>query len=316
MQAFRELAVFSGNAHRALAEAVCKHLEMPLGECEVFEFSNEEIFVRFLDNVRERDVFLIQPIVSPVNTRLMELFVMIDAAQRASAGRITAVIPYYAYGRSDKKDQPRVPVTARLVANFLEVAGADRVLTLDLHAGQIQGFFNIPVDELTAFPMIADFFRSENLASPVVVATDVGGAKRARDVAERLGSELAIIDKRRSGNSERAEAMTLIGEVDGHDCIIVDDEILTGGTVASAVRLLRARGARSVHVACVHPVFASRAFDALDTKDIDQIVFTDSLPLVHGAFSNVETSVLSIASILGDAIHRIHTGGSVGALFR
>jgi ribose-phosphate pyrophosphokinase len=287
-----------------------------LGECEVFEFSNEEIFVRFLDNVRERDVFLIQPIVSPVNTRLMELFVMIDAAQRASAGRITAVIPYYAYGRSDKKDQPRVPVTARLVANFLEVAGADRVLTLDLHAGQIQGFFNIPVDELTAFPMIADFFRSENLASPVVVATDVGGAKRARDVAERLGSELAIIDKRRSGNSERAEAMTLIGEVDGHDCIIVDDEILTGGTVASAVRLLRARGARSVHVACVHPVFASRAFDALDTKDIDQIVFTDSLPLVHGAFSNVETSVLSIASILGDAIHRIHTGGSVGALFR
>jgi ribose-phosphate pyrophosphokinase len=316
MQAFRELAVFSGNAHRALAEAVCKHLEMPLGECEVFEFSNEEIFVRFLDNVRERDVFLIQPIVSPVNTRLMELFVMIDAAQRASAGRITAVIPYYAYGRSDKKDQPRVPVTARLVANFLEVAGADRVLTLDLHAGQIQGFFNIPVDELTAFPMIADFFRSENLASPVVVATDVGGAKRARDVAERLGSELAIIDKRRSGNSERAEAMTLIGEVDGHDCIIVDDEILTGGTVASAVRLLRARGARSVHVACVHPVFASRAFDALDTKDIDQIVFTDSLPLVHGAFSNVETSALSIASILGDAIHRIHTGGSVGALFR
>jgi ribose-phosphate pyrophosphokinase len=316
MQAFRELAVFSGNAHRALAEAVCKHLEMPLGECEVFEFSNEEIFVRFMDNVRERDVFLIQPIVSPVNTRLMELFVMIDAAQRASAGRITAVIPYYAYGRSDKKDQPRVPVTARLVANFLEVAGADRVLTLDLHAGQIQGFFNIPVDELTAFPMIADFFRSENLESPVVVATDVGGAKRARDVAERLGSELAIIDKRRSGNSERAEAMTLIGEVEGHDCIIVDDEILTGGTVASAVRLLRARGARSVHVACVHPVFASRAFDALDTNDIDQIVFTDSLPLVHGAFSNVETSVLSIASILGDAIHRIHTGGSVGALFR
>jgi ribose-phosphate pyrophosphokinase len=316
MQAFRELAVFSGNAHRALAEAVCKHLEMPLGECEVFEFSNEEIFVRFMDNVRERDVFLIQPIVSPVNTRLMELFVMIDAAQRASAGRITAVIPYYAYGRSDKKDQPRVPVTARPLAHFLEVAGADRVLTLDLHAGQIQGFFNIPVDELTAFPMIADFFRSENLESPVVVATDVGGAKRARDVAERLGSELAIIDKRRSGNSERAEAMTLIGEVEGHDCIIVDDEILTGGTVASAVRLLRARGARSVHVACVHPVFASRAFDALDTNDIDQIVFTDSLPLVHGAFSNVETSVLSIASILGDAIHRIHTGGSVGALFR
>ena len=316
MESFRELAVFSGNAHRALAEAVCKHLEMPLGEVEVFEFSNEEVFVRFLDNVRERDVFLIQPIVSPVNTRLMELLVMIDAAKRASAGRITAVIPYYAYGRSDKKDQPRVPVTARLIANFLEVAGADRVLTLDLHAGQIQGFFNIPVDELTAFPMIADYFRSENLASPVVVATDVGGAKRARDVAERLGAGLAIVDKRRTGNDESAEAMTLIGEVDGHDCIIVDDEILTGGTVASAVRLMRSRGARSVHVACVHAVFAPKAFTELDTKDLDQIVFTDSLPLVHGEFRNVPASEISTAAILGDAIHRIHTGGSVGALFR
>ena len=316
MQSFRELAVFSGNAHRALAESVCRHLEMPLGEVEVFEFSNEEIFVRFMDNIRERDVFLIQPIVSPVNTRLMELLVMIDAAKRASAGRITAVIPYYAYGRSDKKDQPRVPVTARLIANFLEVAGADRVLTLDLHAGQIQGFFNIPVDELTAFPMIADYFRSENLASPAVVATDVGGAKRARNVAERLGADLAIVDKRRTGNDESAEAMTLIGEVDDHDCVIVDDEILTGGTVAAAVRLMRSRGARSVHVACVHPVFAPKAFFELDTKDLDQIVFTDSLPLVHGEFQNVQSSVLSTASILGDAIHRIHTGGSVGALFR
>jgi ribose-phosphate pyrophosphokinase len=172
MQPFRDLAVFSGNAHRTLAEAVCKHLEIPLGNCEVFPFSNEEIFVRFLDNIREKDVFLIQPGVSPVNNNLMELLVMIDAAKRASAGRITAVIPYYSYGRSDKKDQPRVPVTARLIANFLEVAGADRVLTLDLHAGQIQGFFNIPVDELTAFPMLADYFRGEHLPSPVDVAPD------------------------------------------------------------------------------------------------------------------------------------------------
>jgi len=316
MQPFRDLAVFSGNAHRALAESVCKHLEMPLGDCEVFQFSNEEIFVRFLDNVREKDVFLIQPGVSPVNNNLMELLIMIDAAKRASAGRITAVIPYYAYGRSDKKDQPRVPVTARLVANFLEVAGADRVLTLDLHAGQIQGFFNIPVDELTAFPMLADYFRGENLPSPVVVATDVGGAKRARDVAKRLGCELAIVDKRRIGNDEQAEAMTLIGEVDGHDCIIVDDEILTGGTVASAVRLMRERGATSVHVACVHAVFAPRAFDTLDIPDLNQIVFTDSLPLIHGEFSNVPVGEISIAPLIGDAIHRIHTGGSVGALFR
>ena len=316
MQPFRDLAVFSGNAHRALAESVCRHLEIPLGDCEVFPFSNEEIFVRFLDNIREKDVFLIQPGVSPVNNNLMELLIMIDAAKRASAGRITAVIPYYAYGRSDKKDQPRVPVTARLVANFLEVAGADRVLTLDLHAGQIQGFFNIPVDELTAFPMLADYFRGENLPSPVVVATDVGGAKRARDVAKRLGCELAIVDKRRSGNDEQAEAMTLIGEVEGHDCIIVDDEILTGGTVASAVRLMRERGATSVHVACVHPVLAPRAFDTLDIPELNQIVFTDSLPLIHGEFTNVPVGEISVAPLIGDAIHRIHSGGSVGALFR
>ena len=316
MQPFRDLAVFSGNAHRTLAEAVCKHLEIPLGNCEVFPFSNEEIFVRFLDNIREKDVFLIQPGVSPVNNNLMELLVMIDAAKRASAGRITAVIPYYSYGRSDKKDQPRVPVTARLIANFLEVAGADRVLTLDLHAGQIQGFFNIPVDELTAFPMLADYFRGENLPSPVVVATDVGGAKRARDVAKRLGCELAIVDKRRIGNDEQAEAMTLIGEVEGHDCIIVDDEILTGGTVASAVRLMRGRGATSVHVACVHPVLAPRAFDTLDIPELNQIVFTDSLPLIHGKFTNVPVGKISVAPLIGDAIHRIHSGGSVGALFR
>ncbi len=316
MQPLRDLAVFSGNAHRELARAVCRHLELPLGDCEVFQFSNEEVFVRFLDNIREKDVFLVQPVVSPVNTHLMELLIMIDAAKRASAGRITAVIPYYAYGRSDKKDQPRIPVTARLVANFLEVAGADRVLTLDLHAGQIQGFFNIPVDELTAFPMIADYFRSERLGSPVVVATDVGGAKRARDVASRLGCDLAIVDKRRSGNDEQAEAMSLIGDIGGHDCIIVDDEILTGSTVASAVTLMRDQGALSVHVACVHPIFASRAFDLLDTREIDQIVFTDSLPLLHGEFREVQSGEISVAPLIGDAIHRIHTGGSVGALFR
>jgi hypothetical protein len=211
----RGIAVFSGNAHRGFAEAVCRHLEMPLGDCEVFEFSNENIFVRFRENIRERDVFLVQPIVSPVNTRLMELLIMIDAAKRASAGRVTAVIPYYAYGRSDKKDQPRVPISARLIANFLEVAGADRVLTVDLHAGQIQGFFNIPLDELTAYPLIAEYFRSANLARPMVVATDVGGAKSAANMASRLDSDLAIVDKRRTDNSEQATGSTLIGDVSG-----------------------------------------------------------------------------------------------------
>ena len=313
---YREMAVFTGNSHRGLAEAVCKHLEMPLGECEVFEFANEEIFVRYLNNIRERDVFLIQPIVSPVNTRLMELLVMIDAAKRASAGRITAVIPYYAYGRSDKKDQPRVPITARLVANFIEVAGADRVLTMDMHAGQIQGFFNIPLDELTAFPLIAEHFRAQRLAAPVVVAGDVGRAKEARDLAGRMDADIAIVDKKRTGNTDSAEALTMIGEVADRDCLIVDDEILTGGTVASAVGLLRSRGARSVRVACVHPVLAEKAFAVLDTADIDEIVYTDTLPLVHGTFKRVPSTVVSVAPLIGDAMHRIHTGGSVGALFR
>ena len=310
------MAVFTGNAHRSLAEAICRHLEMPLGGCEVFEFSNENIFVRFLENIRERDVFLVQPIASPVNTRLMELLIMIDAAKRASAGRITAVIPYFAYGRSDKKDQPHIPISARLIANFIEVAGADRLLTMDLHAGQIQGFFNVPVDELHAQPLIAEYFRSLGLPRPVVVATDVGGAKGARNVAERLGADLAIVDKRRSSNDEQAEALTLIGSAEDADAIVIDDEILTGGTVAGALGLLRARGARSIYVGCVHPLFAGPAFERLDTPEISELVFTDTVPVAADAFRRAPVRVLPIAALFGDAMHRIHTGGSVSDLFR
>ena len=313
---FREMAVFSGNAHRSFAEAVCRHLEMPLGECEVFEFSNENIFVRFMENIRERDVFLIQPIAPPVNTHLMELFIMIDAAKRASAGRITAVIPYFAYGRSDKKDQPHVPITARLVANFIEVAGADRVLTMDLHAGQIQGFFNIPVDELHAQPLLAEHFRALNLPKPVVVATDVGGAKGARNVAERVGADLAIVEKRRTNNEEQAEALTLIGDATDADAIIIDDEIVTGGTVASALQVLRRNRVRSIYVGCVHPLFAGPAFESLDTPEISELVYTDTVPVAPDAFKKVPTKVLSIAALFGDSMHRIHTGGSVSELFR
>ena len=309
--------MFTGNAHPAFAEDVCRHLEMPLGECEVFEFSNENIFVRFLQNMRERDVFLIQPLVTPVSTRIMELLIMIDAAKRASAGRITAVIPYFAYGRSDKKDQPHVSITARLLANFIEVAGADRVLTVDLHAGQIQGFFNIPVDELQAMPLIVEYFRSLNLERPVVVAPDVGRAKDARDLAARLGGELAIVEKRRAGNDEQAEAMTLIGpDIEGRVTVLYDDEILTGGTMAGAIELLRARGARSVYVSCVHPYFRGAAFERLDTPDVAELVFTDTVPVEEGAFERTESTVISLAPLFGDAIHRIHTGGSVSALFR
>ena len=214
---YGDLSIFCGNAHPLLAKAVCHYLEVELGQAEVFEFSNENIFVRIQENVRSRDVSLIQSMSSPVNTSVMELLIMIDAFRRASAGRITAVLPYYAYGRSDKKDQPRVPITARLLANLIETAGADRILTMDLHASQIQGFFNIPVDELTAIAHIIDYFRKRDLSRTTVLATDVGGEKRARDVARQLGVPLAIVLKERIGNEERVEAQNLIGDVDGRE---------------------------------------------------------------------------------------------------
>ncbi len=313
----QEMAVFTGNAHRGFAEAVCRHLEIPLGEAEVFDFSNENTFVRFLQNMRERDVFLIQPFVGSVNTRIMELLIMVDAAKRASAGRVTAVIPYYAYGRSDKKDQPHISITARLLANFIEVAGADRVLTVDLHAGQIQGFFNIPVDELHAMPLIVEHFRGLNLDRPVIVAPDVGRAKDARNFADRLGGDLAIVEKRRSGNDEQAESMTLIGpDVAGRDTVLFDDEILTGGTILGAIQLLGQVGAKSIHVSCVHPYFRGPAFERLNIPEITELVYTDTVPVEDGVFDQVPQTVISVAPLFADAIHRIHTGGSVSSLFR
>src|SRR5437867_3683598 len=231
-------------------------MEMPLGEVDVFEFSNENIFVRFEENVRARDVFIVQTMAPPVNTRIMELFIMIDAARRASAGRITAVVPYYPYSRSDKKDQPRVPITARLIANFLETAGADRLLTVDLHAGQIQGFFNIPVDELTARTILANHFKENGIPNLTVVATDVGGAKGARRMADRLDTPLAIVEKRRLGNDERVEAMTIIGEVEGRTVLIVDDEVLTGGTLVTTAEVCNDHGATAVYATATHPIFA------------------------------------------------------------
>ncbi|MGD0205747.1 MAG: ribose-phosphate pyrophosphokinase, partial [Dehalococcoidia bacterium] len=258
---YQELRVFSGNAHPELAQAICDYLEMPLGQCEVIKFSNENIFVRFCENIRARDVFLVQPIVSPVNDRLMELFVMIDAAKRASAGRITAVVPHYAYGRSDKKDQPRVPITARLVANFMETAGADRLLTVDLHAGQIQGFFNIPVDELTALYILSRYFKDKGIPNLTVVSTDVGDAKRARNVADRLDVPLAIVEKRRISNEQRAEAVNIIGEVKGMNALIVDDEVDTGSTLIATVDLLQRHGTVAIYACCTHPVLSGPAVE-------------------------------------------------------
>ena len=310
------LCIFSGNAHPALAQSVCDYLEMPVGQAEVFEFSNENIFVRILENVRSKDVFVLQPLSTPVNRSVMELLIMIDAFKRASAGRITAVLPYYGYGRSDKKDQPRVPITARLLANLIETAGADRILTIDLHAGQIQGFFNIPVDELTALYLLSRHFKERDLSQVTVVATDVGGAKRARDMARLLDTPLAVVDKERMGNQERISSMALIGDVEGRHVIIPDDEILTGGTIVAAARIARDNGAKSVTAACVHPILSERAVEKICGGDlIEELIVTDTIPIPEHK-THKKITVLSVAPLLGEAITRIHTGHSVGELFQ
>ncbi len=311
---YSDLAIFTGRAHPELAGAICRSLEMPLGEREIFEFSNENIFVRVLENVRSRDVFIVQPTCSPVNRSVMELLIMIDAFKRASAGRITAVIPYFGYGRSDKKDQPRVPITARLLANLIETAGADRVITVDLHAGQIQDFFNIPVDELTALYTLSRYFKERDLSSVTVLATDVGDAKRARNMARQLNTPLAIVDKERMGNEERVSALSLIGEVGGRDVLIADDEIDTGGTVLAAARIALDLGARSVTAACVHPILSSDAVERICDSEIEELVVTDTIPLGEPK-RHQKISVLTVAPLIGEAIKRIHTGQSVGELF-
>ncbi len=311
---YQELKVFTGNAHPALASDISEYLEKPAGQCEVFEFSNENIFVRFMENIRARDVFLVQPIASPVNTRLMELFIMIDAAKRASAGRITAVVPYYSYGRSDKKDQPRVPITARLVANFIETAGADRLLTIDLHAGQVQGFFNIPVDELTALSLLARYFRDKKLSDLTVVATDVGDARRARHMADRLGVPIAIVEKRRIGNREKVEAVNIIGDVDGACALIVDDEVDTAATLVATTDIVLRNGAREVYASATHPILSEPAVQRIEESSIKELVVTDTIPLSPEK-RLPKITVLSVAPLLGEAIQRIHTGRSVGALF-
>jgi len=312
---YQELSVFGGNAHPALTGAICDYLGRAPGKIEVFEFSNENVFVQIQENVRQRDVFIIQPIAAPVNTRLMELLIMIDDFRRASAGRITAVIPYFAYGRSDKKDQPRVPITARLIANMIEVAGADRVLTVDLHAGQIQGFFNIPVDEMTALYTVGRYFQQQELSELVVVATDLGAAKRARNVAERLGAPLALMEKRRLGNDDRAETMSIIGDVGGKQALIVDDEVDTAGTLMETVKTLCDHGVTSVRAAATHGVLSGPAMKRIAASPLEELVITDTLPLSPEKQSS-KINVLTLAPLLGEAIKNIHTGQSVSGLFQ
>ena len=310
-----ELKVFTGNAHPALARGICDYLGIPLGQAEVFEFSNENIFVRILENVRAGDIFVLQPLSTPVNKSIMELLIMIDAFKRASAGRVTAVVPYYAYGRTDKKDQPRVPITARLLADLLTVAGASRILTVDLHAAQIQGFFNIPVDELTAMSILARHFQEKKLQDLVVVATDVGISKRARDFAHLLKAPLAIIEKRRTGNNDKAETLNVIGEVGGMRALTFDDEIDSASSLVGAVEALTQAGAREVYAAATHPIFSSPAIQRIKKCPVKEVVVTDSVPVPEEKRTE-KVTVLPIAPLLGEAISRIHTGRSVGEMFQ
>ena len=310
-----ELTIFTGNAHPELARKVAEYLSIPMGKAEVFQFSNENIFVRILENVRSRDTFVIQPLASPVNQNLVELLIMLDALKRASAGRITAVIPYYAYGRSDRKDQPRIPITARLLADLLTVAGANRFLTVDLHSAQIQGFFNIPVDELTGMYLFVDYFKKKDLnGNLVVVAADIGISKRARDVADRLKSPLAIVEKRRLGNDDRTQILTVIGDVKDKVALIVDDEIDTAGTLTNNVNALIERGVKEVYFCATHPLFFGPAVTRIESSPVKEVVVTDSVPL-RGDKKLDKVTILSIAPLLGEAIQRIHTGQSVGAMF-
>lgn len=307
------LILFSGNANRALSQEIADYLGVPLGEAEVSRFADGEILVQIFENVRGADVFVIQPTCRPVNENLMELLVIIDALKRASAWRITAVMPYYGYGRQDRKVQPRVPITARLVADLLTAAGVHRVVTMDLHAGQIQGFFTTPVDHLYAAPVLLQYFQERMLGDAVVVSPDAGGVERARAFAKRLDTSLAFIDKRRTGPNE-ARVMHIVGEVEGRDVIIVDDMIDTGGTLTQAVPALLEKGAKRIFASCTHPVLSGAAVERIEGSALEEVVVTNTIPLSEGRHSK-KLSVLSVAPLLGEAISRIHKDESVSRLF-
>lgn len=307
--------IFSGNAHPELTKRICDYLGQQPGAIEVFKFNNDNTFVRILENVRQRDVFVVQPTSTPVNDHIMEMLIMIDAAKRASAGRITAVLPYYSYARTDKKDQPRVPITARLIADLIYTAGADRAILMDLHAGQVQGFFSTPVDELTAMPLMVDYFAQKNLGNLVVVATDIGISKRARDFAHKLNVPLAIVEKRRVGNRDTAESLNLIGNVEGKSAVLFDDEINTGGSMVSAAGILRKNGAQEIYACATHGVLPGDSAQKLAAVEgMCEIVISDTVPL-SDAKSDPKITEISVAPLLGEAINRIHKGQSVGALF-
>ena len=307
------IKIFHCNANKDLAKQIADIVGVPVGNSQVGTFSNGEISVNINESVRGTDVFVIQSTSAPVNNNLMELLIMIDALKRASAGRITAVIPYYGYARQDRKSKPREPITAKLVADLITTAGADRVLTMDLHAPQIQGFFNIPVDNLYAMPIIANYFIDKDLEDVVVVSPDVGGVTRARGLAARLNAPLAIVDKRRP-KANVAEVMNVIGEINNKNCIIIDDMVDTGGSIANAAKVLMQMGAKGVYVACSHRVLSGPAFERIEESVIKELIVTDTIPLPEDKNCS-KIKVLSVAPIFAEAIHRIYEGLSVSKLF-
>ena len=309
-----DLKVFSGSAHPALVQEICKDLGVPIGKIDLVRFSDGERYCQILENVRGTDVFVIQPTCPPVNDNLMELLVMLDAFKRSSAARITAVLPYYGYARQDRKDKPRVPISAKVVADLLTAAGASRILALDLHAPAIQGFFNIPVDHLFAAPVFIDTIERMKVKDLVIVSPDAGGVERARAYAKRLGASLAIIDKRR-GEKNEPKVMHVIGEVEGRQCIIVDDIVDTAGTVRGTVQALTKEGARGIIGVFTHPVLSGPAIERLQTIEMNSILVTNSIPLEERKAKVARIEVLSVADLLGEAIKRIHTNSSVSSLF-
>ena len=308
-----KLKIFSGNANLGLANKIAKYLKVPLGDALVTTFSEGEVRVKINEDVRGRDVFIVQPTCPPTNNNLMELLIMIDALKRASARRITAVIPYFGYARQDRKDQPRVPITAKLVANVLTTAGADRILTMDLHASQIQGFFDIPMDHLFAVNVIVDYFKKKNLKSLVIASPDVGGIKMARAYAKRMEAGLAIVDKRRI-DDKHAEVMSILGDVKGKNIVIVDDLVATAGSICEASAALKAAGALKIFAAVSHPILSGPAMDRIKSSAIEEFVVTDSIPLTLAKKASA-LKVLSVAPLLAEAIRRTHEEESISSLF-
>lgn len=310
----KTMSVFSGNAHRALAEEICKYLDTPGGRCRVTQFSDGETFTVIEENVRGVDTYVVQPTCAPVNDRVMELLIMVDALRRASAGSITAVMPYYGYARQDRKVAPRTPITAKLVAELLEAAGVDRVVGVDLHAGQIQGFFNIPFDHLFAMPALLEHHLKAHYSGAVIVSPDAGGVERARAYSKRLNGTLAIIDKRRERANE-SEVMNIIGEVEGKRCLIVDDILDTAGTMCNAARALKDAGAASVSASVTHGVLSGPAIGRINESCLEEVIVTNSIPLSEAAQACKNIKVVSIAPLLAEAIRRIHHSDSVSSLF-